>query len=285
MRMNWLLLACSLVAVAACGGSEDPPPTEAPAPGEEPADVKAAIDLCFETLHGKVELRAEALDALRTATEAHPDNARAFYLLGLCSLAAAAEEGNISAFLGVEPAFEEAMKLDPKNTRIGGFLGLFRFIRARQFKNEAGAEAAIAELTAAAEADDFNNFTLALAFSQLDPSTGHPQTAVEKLLERRDKCTPDITDCVNNPVAPHRDQGFYMQLGDAHARVADKANAADAYATALAADGTDTWPFAAEAEAWSAALDERLSLFADGDPANDPPYFLSGARSCTGCHR
>lgn len=283
MQKAYLLLFSALL-LPACGGGDPvtPPPS---AEEMEAQALEEAEGLCFDTLHGNIELRAQALEKLTAVTDAYPENARAHFMLGLCSLAAAAEEGNFLALLAIEPALTKAMDLEPDNTRIAGFLSLTRFNRARQFNDQAALDTAIQELIEAADIDDFNNFTLALAFSQLEPATGYPQIAVDKLLERQAGCSPDISDCVNNPIAPHRDPGFFMQLGDAYARIADKANASGAYAAALTADGAATWPFANEAQEWADTLDARLSLLADADPKNDPPYFLSGPRTCTGCHR
>lgn len=282
MHKGYFVLLTSLL-LSACG--DEPAPPSPSAAEVEAQALKEAEDLCFATLHGDVELRSAALDKLTAVAEAYPGDARAHYMLGLCSLAASAEESNFLAFLSVEPALTTAMELDPENTRVAGFLSLTRFNRARQLHDQAGVDAAVQELTEASKIDNFNNFTLALAFSQLEPATGYPQIAVDKLLERQAWCTPAVSDCINNPVAPHRDPGFFMQLGDAYARVADKAKASEAYAAALAADGADTWPLAKDAQVWAAALDDRLALFADVDPKNDPPFFLSGARTCTGCHR
>src|SRR5689334_10073262 len=121
--MRALALMISIVLTTACGPEPSSPP---PPPPAEPAEVTAAIDLCFATLHGQVDQRADAIDALRTATDKYPTNARAFYFLGLCSLAALAEDGNLAAIVTVDDALTKAMQLDPKNTRAAGFLWLSR---------------------------------------------------------------------------------------------------------------------------------------------------------------
>jgi hypothetical protein len=90
--------------------------------------------------------------------------------------------------------------------------------------------------------------------------------------------------CFNSEVAPHRQSGLLMQLGDVHARLGDKAQAEQAYAAALGADDADTWRYAAEAQEWVSAIDERMALHADADPSNDPDFFLGSARACLGCH-
>jgi hypothetical protein len=273
-------LLAFVLAAAGCG---DGPP---PAPPEEPAEITEAVELCMRTLHGEVGLRAEALGKLRTATVDYPAHPKPFLFLGMCSLAALVEDGDLGAGLRVDAALSRAIELDPANTRALGFLWLTRFQIARAIGNDAGTESAIQGLLDASAADDFNNFTLAIAFSQLEVSTGYPQKAVDALLERLDKCRGPEADsaCVNSAVAPHRDPGFMMQLADAHVRVGARAEAEQAYAQALAFEDVATWPFARDAAAWAAGIDERVALHADGEPTNDPGFFLSGPKTCTGCH-
>jgi tetratricopeptide (TPR) repeat protein len=283
MRTTPLLLAISLLS-AACGSA--PPDETTPLP-DPAADEKKAVDeatnLCMQGIQRKADVRAEAIDKLQAVTEIYPDNARASFFLGMCTLVTVAEEGNIGAAFEVDKALTRANELDPADARIEGNMWLTRFNIAYAFKNKPNIDAALAGLTKAADADIFSNFILSLAFSRMDVASGYPAEAVKRLEALLTQC-PSLDYCKNTPVVIHHDPALYMQVGDAYVRVGDKAKAAGAYAKALAAPGVDTWAIAAEAKVWADAVDERIMLHADADPSNDPDYFFSGPRTCSGCH-
>jgi len=284
MRTTPLLLTLSVFA-AACGSA---PPDKPPPPPPDPAEAEAkavaeATDLCMQGIQRKADVRAEALDKLRTVTDTYPDNPRAFFFLGMCTLLTVAEESNIGAVFGADQALTRANELDPADARIEGNMWLTRFNIAYFVKAKPNIDAAIAGLTKAADADVFTNFVLSLAFSRMDVASGYPAEAVKRLEALITEC-PSLAYCKNTPVVLHHDPALYMQLGDAYVRIGDKAKAADAYAKALAAPGVDSWSIAGEAKAWANDVDGRILLHADADPTNDPPYFLTGPRTCSGCH-
>jgi hypothetical protein len=152
-------------------------------------------------------------------------------------------------------------------------------------KDQPSIDAAVQGLIDASNQDSFNSFPLALGLTPLPIDTGYPALAAQKLEARRAGCSASDETCVNSTEAPHRDSGYMMQMGDTYTRLGDKTKAVDAYSVALAAAGVGTWPYAADAKIWAGAVDDRLMLYADSDPTNDPPGFLSGPKSCTGCHR
>ena len=46
-----------------------------------------------------------------------------------------------------------------------------------------------------------------------------------------------------------------------------------------------TWPFHALAQQRVATAAARVALYADADPANDPPIVGTGREACVYCHR
>ena len=290
MRARALLAGLILSGACAGGCGDADIPAPAPPPEmeqvQEPLAVQEGIDLCFRSLHDEVELCETAIDALRAATEEHPESARGFFILGMCALAAVAEGGNVSFAFLAEKSLAHAIELDPSNTRALGFLALVRLNIATALSNEEGRQQAIQDLITATETDSFNFFPLAIAFTKLDLDTGYPQMAVEEFEKNVALCSSPSADsrCVDSDLVRHRTPAFHMQLGDTYARVGDKEKAEQAYAGALGAHNVGSWPYASEAAAWAGELDARLALFADTDPTNDPDYFLSAARTCVGCH-
>jgi tetratricopeptide (TPR) repeat protein len=270
-----------LLPLAACGGSHEPPP---PSAAEiEEAQVKEATDLCMKATQGDAALRAPAIEKLRDMTEAYPNNARAFFYLGMCSILDLTEGDNLGAIVDVDPALSRAHELAPDDHRIAGNMWLARFNIAFAFKDQERIDAAVQGLIAASDADIFASFVLGTALPRLEPSTGYPQLAVERLEALVEACS-TLEYCRNSPIVLHHDPGLYMQLGDAYARVGDGAKAAGAYSKALTADGYATWAILDEAKAWADGIEERVMLHTDADPKNDPGQFLEGPRTCSGCH-
>jgi hypothetical protein len=283
MRTKSVLLATSLFA-SACRSA----PPEAKPPPPDPAEVEAqavaeATDLCMQGIQRKADVRTQAIDQLTTVTATYPDNARAFFFLGMCNLLTVAEDGNIGAVFDALTALERANELDPADTRTEGNLWITRFNIARTIQDKAGIDAALAGLTTAVGEDVFNSFVASLAFSNMDLASGYPAQAVKSLETLHTEC-PTLDYCKNSPIVLHHDAALYMQTGDAYTRVGDKANAVDAYTKALSAPGVDSWTVAGDAKAWADGVDARILLYSGTDPNNYPPYFLSGPRTCSGCH-
>ncbi len=251
----------------------------------EPADVTAAIDACYVTLHGDVTGRADALAQLKSATEAHPDNGRAFLFLGMCSLAALAEDGSISALGDIEPSLERAIELMPDDLRIPGWLATVRVQTARMLGTPAEVDAAIEEMIAAADLyPEFNNVSLAIAFAGFPLDTPYPAMAAMRLSAIAD-CGATDEKCRDNAAAPHNIPGSLMLFGDVYARTGDGATAAGFYQQALDADSAASWPYRTEATAMRDGVDARVAAWTDADDTNDPDFFLFGVRTCTGCHQ
>lgn len=295
LRRLTLALTCF---VFACGdgggaggadavGAGDAAPGAADAPPAQPAEVQAAIDLCYEALHGDVGKRGDALDALEAATELYPDNARAFLFLGMCRLSAVAEDSNLLVATEVLPALERAYELAPDDRRIPGWIGTVKVRMATiplLGSPEAEAEAIEYMIAAADLYPEFNNVSLAIAFaSGFGNDTPYPQMALERL-ESITACVATDPTCVNGPNAPHNESGSMMLYGDVYAKVGDLENARHFYEAALTANGADTWPYRAEAIAMASDVEGRVARFTDGSSLNDPTFFVLGEQSCRGCH-
>lgn len=246
----------------------------------EPPLVQQGIALCYQSLHGDTAVRQQALDTLKQATTTYPDHGRAFLFLGMCSLAALAEDGNVGVFADIQPALERAYELDPTDARIPGWIGTVAVRSAQLLGTPAELTAAIDYMIAAADAyPEFNNVSLAIAFSPLPLDGPYPQMAVDRL-QAIVGCGATDPRCLNNPNAPHNVPGSLMLFGDVYARIGDRATALSYYQEALAADGADTWPYRDIAQSAVDDVDARLAEFQSANP----PYFATGMVSCRGCH-
>lgn len=250
-----------------------------------PQAVQDAIDLCYVSLHGDVSQRQAGLDALHEATKSYPEEGRAFLFLGMCSLAALAEDNNISVLKDIEPALERAIELLPEDRRIPGWLATVRVQTALVLNDEAGLAEAIDEMVAASDLyPEFNSVSLAIAFSQFPLDTPYPQMAVDRLEAIKD-CGESDEKCRDNEAAPHNVPGSVMLFGDVYARVGDTATARAYYEQALVQPSSANWTYAEDAQAIIDGLDARVSAWTDADSTNDPAFFLSGERTCRSCHQ
>jgi hypothetical protein len=279
-------LGCDASETATSGsGGTSSTSTTGGAGGEEPSAVTEAIAMCYETLHGDVAKREASLAALKAAAEEHPDNARVHLFFGMCSLAALAEDQNLAALGDIDRELARAAELAPDDRRIPGWLASVRVQVAVQLGDDEGLAVAVDEMIAAADLyPEFNNVSLAIAFSGLPLTTPYPEMARARL-EAIEDCGETDEKCRDNEAAPHNIPGSLMLFGDVYARVGDLANARKFYTGALAATSASSWPYRAEAEAILANVDARVMTWSDADDANDPEFFLSSARTCVGCHQ
>lgn len=280
-RVLLFQVTLSLVFVFGCGDQEKPALTDAE---KEAMTVEAATKLCMETVQGNVSRRMEAIDELIAVTDVYPNNAKAHYFLGMCSLAAFVEDGSLAGRGRVVPELERAVELDPTVSNAVGNLALARFNTSLFTKNQMLIDEATQGLIAVADADIFNTFVLSAGLLQLGRDTPYPQMAVERLEQYEAQCT--MYDyCRNSEIVPNHDAGLLIHQGDAYVKVGNQAKAEEYYQKALSAGESSSWVFADDAKNWVVGAADRIALHADADPTNDPPYFLSGARTCRGCHQ
>lgn len=253
---------------------------ETPDPAE--ALIAEGEALFFRALAGETELRAAAIETLADGLAHNPDHARGQLLYGMANLSAVAEDGNMMAVLKAQPALDKALELNPDDKRIPGWIGTVKVGGARVLNT--GLDEAIAYMIEAADAfPEFNNVSLAIAFGRLPLDTPWPQMAIDRLHATAD-CGGDFDVCRNTEKVPHNNEGALMLFGDVHARVGDLAKARYYYELALASPDAATWRYAGEAQKVLDALEDRVALYLDEDPANDPVFFAEGRFACVACH-
>jgi hypothetical protein len=85
-------------------------------------------------------------------------------------------------------------------------------------------------------------------------------------------------------LAPHSFEGFMLNLGNGLVKAGQVEAAKVIYANARYADHYSTWPYRKYLEdVANSDLNARAALYADGNPANDPPLIVVN-RGCSYCH-
>jgi hypothetical protein len=85
-------------------------------------------------------------------------------------------------------------------------------------------------------------------------------------------------------LAPHSFEGFMFNLGNGLVKAGQVEAAKVMYANARYADHYSTWPYRRYLEdVANSDLNARAALYADGNPANDPPLIVPN-RGCSYCH-
>jgi len=238
--------------------------------------------LFMRALAGETSLRGAAILALSTGLLANPEHARGQLMYGMALLSSVAEDQNILGALQAQPALEKAMALAPGDLRIPGWLGTVKVGAARVMNS--GVDEAVAFMLDAADAyPEFNNVSLAIAFGRFGLDTPYPQMAIDRLVATAD-CAGDLDVCRNTERVPHNNEGALMLFGDVFARIGDHAKARYYYELALASPDAATWDYAGDAQAVLDDLDDRIDLYLDADPANDPVFFAEGRVACVACH-
>ncbi len=238
--------------------------------------------LFFRALAGETSLRTEAILKLSSGVTLDPNHARGQLMYGMALLSSVAEDGNLFAALSAQPALEKAMALAPEDLRIPGWLGTVKVGAARALNT--GVAEAVAFMIEAADAfPEFNNVSLAIGFGRFPLDTPYPQMAIDRLTATAN-CVGEFDVCRNTERVPHNNEGALMLFGDVYARVGEVATARYYYELALGSPDAATWDYAGDAQAVLDALDDRVALYLDADPSNDPQFFAEGRVACVACH-
>lgn len=293
MRCLVLRLVGTLLALLAAGGAlaaatAAAPAPSTPAPARHPAAV-AAEEAFFAAFVGGGP-REAPLVPLLGAWAAAPDDARTNLLLGLDHLWIAAEGEDrdprlIEHLLLAELFLTRARELDPADERIASWLMPARLALADLRRDPAAAAAAREELLAAYRRDPaFHGFTVAmLGFGHRagTPAFARGLAALDEVAASG--CAEGDPTCENRRRWPHNVEAYLTFSSDYRLKAGDREGAAALLAEAGALPSYAEWPFRGEAEARLAALDERAALYANADPADDPPS-LFASHGCRSCH-
>lgn len=269
-------------------------------------DAAAGEAAFWDTLWGDADRGDEALDHLGRAVARDRRDGRSYFLTGMMHLYRYGQQvadlhhpgaDGRRSVTAARTAFDRAVPLlwSPGygDTRVPGFAAAATYAKGIGFRDAALTEQGVAELEYAAEINTlFNSFDL-FAVAPAVPATDPLYARVLELLdvtfpEVANQCGTQGEICFNDGMAPHNLEGTFILFGDIYAKGGRTESARGYYDSALALGEKSGWDprFVAAVRERLDNLDERVALYQDGDPSNDPPFVgAGGASACAYCHR
>lgn len=293
-----------VVAVILCVGigcGSDGEPTQSPASAS--ALAKAGEEAFYDTLLGRKDRAQEAVDLLSKAVRLNPNDGLSFFRLGMMHMfrfaQSVADYRNATAFEREEirkaqAALGRAVDLVPEDRRIPGFRAAATYMRGVVEQSPEIEQLGLEQLRSAiALYPEFNSFdfigTVAFVVPRDSPLYAEALEYVGDPLSGA-SCSPftEPQICGNAGKAPHNIEGSLVLFGDLFAKAGDARRAAGFYRLALAdfsnMGNGKPWRFRSIAEERLATVNQRVAVYLDSDPANDPPLVGYRQEACAVCH-
>jgi hypothetical protein len=256
---------------------------------------------CTEALFWRVfqvafDERRAAYDQMKTiyASVSAPKSpkrlARLIFQRGQLGLALALENADSSTVTEISADFRAAIALDPDEAFYATWLDTMNIGLATVQGKKDEVRTHLAEAWVNVARKPLQNIpSLSGTTIGLPLDTGAPAKTLA-LLEAWE-CHPDkhptSTFCVGNSVkAPYTAPGFHLHMGEAYARMGNKARATELFRAALTAPKADTWKYRAMIEGYLADMDGYMARFAelgqDGDGFSI--VYANQSYGCKICH-
>ncbi|MEM7051078.1 MAG: hypothetical protein AAF604_15520 [Acidobacteriota bacterium] len=266
-----------------------------PAGGKDETRSKLAAsaeEAFFTAFVQRPEKPEAALPTLTLAWLRDRDDGRTQLLLGLNHLWLAAEGSRadprtIEHLLLAERFLAMAAESLPEDRRIPSWLVPARLFLATGDEQKA----LVGELEAAYREDPvFHSFTMALLGFDQPVSSPAFQRGLEalRLAGQRADLDGDDPSAQNRPHWPHNVEGFLTFWADYELKAGHQERSHELLLTTRATESFERWPYREEVEDRLANLELYGRLYANDDPADDPPgLFGNGSQdiSCQACHR
>lgn len=256
----------------------------------------------YDTLLGRSNRAQEAVDVLSRLVQLDADNGIAHFQLGMMHMFRFAQSVSdyhrASRFereeiLRAQRALDRAVELVPGDRRIPGFRAAATYMRGVVEKDARLQELGLEQLRAAiALYPEFNTFdfigTVAFVVPPDSPLFAEAMQYIGDPLNAA--CSPftQPTICGNAGKAPHNIEGSLVLFGDLFAKAGDLSRAQGFYRLALAdfssSGNGKPWRFRHIAEQRLATAAQRVALYKDADPNNDPPLIGYREEACAVCH-
>jgi hypothetical protein len=279
-------------------------PSDAAATGERA--FWAVLHHDWETPAEKAALEATALDCFVRAARADLRDGRSRFLLAMTHLyrfgQAVDRYETISDFARGEieaarAAFQQALPLlwdgSVGDSRVPGFAAATTFTLGVIRNDRAMQDQGLAELDEAFRINPFFNLFDYLPVIQAVPAFDPRFRAVFDRVDRY-LADPDTLACLSTQpelcadagYAPANSTGALALFGDLNAKAGDTPGARQWYSLSLALANARPMPyrFLPAAQERVATVDQRVALFGDTVPANDPTVTGAGAEACAVCH-
>lgn len=271
--------------------------TRRPSPGA--AAGEAAF---WDTLWADRPRADETLELLTRAVRRDPRDGRSQFLLGMLRLYRSAgdptsfdfahptPEGMAEIRAAQEP-FARAVELLPLDTRVPGFRAAATYADGFVHGDAMQTALGLSRLDEAVAANAlFNAFDLFAVVAPITPGgSAYYQSRILGLVDfiLKDNLTcPAVVPhtCSNDGMAPHNFEGTLIELGDLYAKGGRLADAQQWYAFARALGQSFHYRYQAIADERVAHAADRVALYQDADPGNDPPILGGGGAGCVYCH-
>jgi hypothetical protein len=203
--------------------------------------------------------------------------------------------------------FEEAVRLNPSDARLLGFLAGHTVAEGTLHKDERLVRRGYFMLLDAIEAwPEFNLFTAGYVMSRLPADSPRFQEGLEWewrnlevcVQEPIDRASPDYSKymkletkegpkraCWNSWIAPHNLEGFFLNMGDMLVKSGDWRTAQKIYANAKLLRGYAAWKFAPVLEERIAQAEANVAAFNGARGAPVRPIMINSAFACAACHQ
>ena len=279
-------------------------PSRAAATGEQA--FWAVLHRDWSTSAQKADLEAAALDSLTRAAKRDKRDGWSRFLLAMTHLyrfAQATERyDQISGFARGEieaahASFRDALPLVWSGTvgdsRVPGFAAASTFVLGVVRGDPALQAQGLVELDAAFQLNPFFNvfdyIPVTQALPAFDPRFQGVFDKVSGYLSDPDTLQCVVTQpeiCNDFGYAPRNTPGSLALFGDVDAKGGNVDGAEMWYglALALARGGSPPYPFLPALELRTTTVAERIALFRDADPGNDPSVIGTGPEACAACH-
>ncbi len=273
---------------------------------------------------------AELPESLRLLTAAYletPNDPELARLLGLAHLWNVSERERVqtpdprvtdSAILS-ERYLQEAYRLEPKDGRLPGFIGVLRLaLGSINDDPKLTTDGYLTIQDGVSAYPEFNLFVLSVGLSQLPAGSERFNESVEAMWHNFEVCANvtvsrddtalarlpalnqtfldraarnQLSDgvrraCTNTQIAPYNLEGFFMHWGDVLVKQGRTAAARTIYGLAKMTPTYQSWPYRAILEDHVANLEARAVAYKNPDPTQQPELVVaSSAMACVVCHQ
>jgi hypothetical protein len=267
-----------------------------------PSRVAAAGEAAFwDALAGEADQEVRALALLRRAVAQNPRDGRSWFYLGNMHVyragglphdaASASRDTYFKTSAGpAQEAFDRAVKLLPNDSLPAGFRAITTYYHGLAEDDPGRQAAGVAQITEASGRNTFFNKAIGLFFlPRYFPRTSEyfenvllPQ--VDQVRAVASVCPRTYPDVCRSRLVKWGLEGAGILLGDVAAKGGSLSDATWWYTIADGVGRGAGYPFQAIAEERVAHAAERVALYQDADPRNDPPFLGEEASVCTYCH-
>ncbi len=255
----------------------------------------------WDTVWADQDRRDEALGLLTRAVREDPRDGRSQFLLGMLRLYRSThacaefdflnlcEAGKAEGLAAQEP-LDRASELLALDTRVPGFRAAASYANGHVQNDPARLALGMQQIEAAIAVNPlFDSFdAFAVVAPILPGSDPYYQNRILPLADfvlQQAPCVIDLPEiCNNGGMAPHNFEGTMLLLGDIYAKGGRLASAEVWYALGQGFGQGTGYRYQSYLDDRVAHATERVMLYQDGNPANDPPLVGGGGGSCIYCH-